>query len=119
MSDKCELTHTCQEELTPDRRLNRPALPRQISWGVERTQLGPRAGRAAPELPVEDDTGAVTLLNKLSRTSRKRWPATAVPTMKLRRESFVLISHLLSAGGRVDRLRAVLPTAAVAQQLPS
>jgi coenzyme F420 hydrogenase subunit beta len=29
--------------------------------------------------PIEDDPGAVTLLNKLSRTSRKRWPATAVP----------------------------------------
>jgi coenzyme F420 hydrogenase subunit beta len=29
--------------------------------------------------PIEDDPGAVTLLNKLSRSSRKRWPATAVP----------------------------------------
>jgi coenzyme F420 hydrogenase subunit beta len=29
--------------------------------------------------PIEDDPGAVTLLNKLSRISRKRWPATAVP----------------------------------------
>ena len=29
--------------------------------------------------PIEDDPGAVTLLNKLSRVSRKRWPATAVP----------------------------------------
>jgi coenzyme F420 hydrogenase subunit beta len=29
--------------------------------------------------PIEDDPGAVTLLNKLSRASRKRWPATAVP----------------------------------------
>jgi coenzyme F420 hydrogenase subunit beta len=28
--------------------------------------------------PIEDDPGAVTLLNKLSRISRKRWPATAV-----------------------------------------
>jgi coenzyme F420 hydrogenase subunit beta len=29
--------------------------------------------------PIEDDPGAVVLLNKLSRASRKRWPATAVP----------------------------------------
>ena len=29
--------------------------------------------------PIEDDPGAVTFLNKLSRVSRKRWPATAVP----------------------------------------
>jgi coenzyme F420 hydrogenase subunit beta len=29
--------------------------------------------------PIDDDPGAVTLLNKLSRASRKRWPATAVP----------------------------------------
>jgi len=29
--------------------------------------------------PIEDDPGAVALLNKLSRASRKRWPATAVP----------------------------------------
>ena len=29
--------------------------------------------------PIEDDPGAVTLLHKLSRVSRKRWPATAVP----------------------------------------
>ncbi len=29
--------------------------------------------------PIEDDPGAVTLLNRLSRVSRKRWPATAVP----------------------------------------
>jgi coenzyme F420 hydrogenase subunit beta len=29
--------------------------------------------------PIEDDPGAVTLLHKLSRISRKRWPATAVP----------------------------------------
>jgi coenzyme F420 hydrogenase subunit beta len=29
--------------------------------------------------PIEDDPGAVALLNKLSRVSRKRWPATAVP----------------------------------------
>ena len=29
--------------------------------------------------PIEDDPGAVTLLRKLSRVSRKRWPATAVP----------------------------------------
>jgi coenzyme F420 hydrogenase subunit beta len=30
--------------------------------------------------PIEDDPGAVALLDKLSRVSRKRWPATAVPT---------------------------------------
>jgi coenzyme F420 hydrogenase subunit beta len=29
--------------------------------------------------PGDDDPGAITLLRKLSRTSRKRWPATAVP----------------------------------------
>jgi hypothetical protein len=29
--------------------------------------------------PIEDDPGAVSLLHKLSRVSRKRWPATAVP----------------------------------------
>jgi len=29
--------------------------------------------------PIEDDPGALTLLHKLSRNSRKRWPATAVP----------------------------------------
>ena len=29
--------------------------------------------------PIEDDPGAVELLNRLSRVSRKRWPATAVP----------------------------------------
>ena len=29
--------------------------------------------------PVDDDPGAVALLRKLSRVSRKRWPATAVP----------------------------------------
>ncbi len=29
--------------------------------------------------PIEDDPGAVTLLNRLSRVSRKRWPSTAVP----------------------------------------
>jgi coenzyme F420 hydrogenase subunit beta len=29
--------------------------------------------------PIEDDPGAVALLNKLSRVSRRRWPETAVP----------------------------------------
>ena len=29
--------------------------------------------------PIDDDPGAVSLLHKLSRVSRKRWPATAVP----------------------------------------
>ncbi len=29
--------------------------------------------------PAEDDPGAVTLLDRLSKVSRKRWPATAVP----------------------------------------
>jgi coenzyme F420 hydrogenase subunit beta len=29
--------------------------------------------------PVDDDPGAVALLRRLSRSSRKRWPATAVP----------------------------------------
>ena len=28
---------------------------------------------------IEEDPGAVALLNRLSRVSRKRWPATAVP----------------------------------------
>jgi hypothetical protein len=44
--EKCELTHTWQEKLTPGRRLNRPALPREIFWRVERSQVGSRAGRA-------------------------------------------------------------------------
>jgi coenzyme F420 hydrogenase subunit beta len=30
--------------------------------------------------PADDDPGAVALLRRLSRVSRKRWPATAVPT---------------------------------------
>jgi coenzyme F420 hydrogenase subunit beta len=29
--------------------------------------------------PIDDDPGAVTLLHKLSRVSRRRWPASAVP----------------------------------------
>ncbi|HUC03789.1 MAG TPA: Coenzyme F420 hydrogenase/dehydrogenase, beta subunit C-terminal domain, partial [Acidimicrobiales bacterium] len=29
--------------------------------------------------PSTDDPGAVALMNKLSRVSRRRWPATAVP----------------------------------------
>jgi coenzyme F420 hydrogenase subunit beta len=29
--------------------------------------------------PIHDDPGALTLLNRLSRVSRRRWPATAVP----------------------------------------
>jgi coenzyme F420 hydrogenase subunit beta len=29
--------------------------------------------------PIDEDPGAVTLLRRLSRVSRKRWPATAVP----------------------------------------
>lgn len=29
--------------------------------------------------PIDDDPGAVSLLRKLSRVSRKRWPSTAVP----------------------------------------
>ena len=29
--------------------------------------------------PIEDDPGAVELLHRLSKVSRKRWPATAVP----------------------------------------
>ena len=29
--------------------------------------------------PATEDPGAVALLNRLSRVSRKRWPATAVP----------------------------------------
>jgi coenzyme F420 hydrogenase subunit beta len=36
-------------------------------------------GGAVEVRPVEDDPGAVTLLRKLSRVSRRRWPATAVP----------------------------------------
>jgi coenzyme F420 hydrogenase subunit beta len=30
--------------------------------------------------PADDDPGAVALMHKLSRASRRRWPATAVPT---------------------------------------
>jgi hypothetical protein len=37
------------------------------------------AGGAIETRPIEDDPGAVTLLHKLSRVSRRRWPATAVP----------------------------------------
>jgi len=50
-----------------------------------RTELGEQlfedmeAGGVIETRPIEDDPGAVTLLNKLSRVSRKRWPATAVP----------------------------------------
>ena len=29
--------------------------------------------------PVDDDPGAVALLDRLSRVSRRRWPETAVP----------------------------------------
>lgn len=38
------------------------------------------AGGAVEVRPVDDDPGAVALLRRLSRTSRRRWPATAVPT---------------------------------------
>ena len=37
------------------------------------------AAGAIETRPSEDDPGAVTLMDKLSRVSRKRWPATAVP----------------------------------------
>ena len=37
------------------------------------------AAGAVETRPIEDDPGAVALLHKLSRVSRKRWPATAVP----------------------------------------
>lgn len=37
------------------------------------------AGGAVEVRPADDDPGAVTLLRKLSRVSRRRWPATAVP----------------------------------------
>ena len=60
--------------------------------GLRRLDAHPLADRKGEELfndmeaagvietrPIEDDPGAVTLLNKLSRVSRKRWPATAVP----------------------------------------
>jgi coenzyme F420 hydrogenase subunit beta len=33
--------------------------------------------------PGDDDPGAITLLRKLSRVSRNRWPDTAVPAPKL------------------------------------
>ncbi len=36
-------------------------------------------GGAVEVRPAEEDPGAVTLLRKLSRISRRRWPATAVP----------------------------------------
>ncbi|MGH3743939.1 MAG: Coenzyme F420 hydrogenase/dehydrogenase, beta subunit C-terminal domain, partial [Mycobacteriales bacterium] len=36
-------------------------------------------GGAAEIRPVDEDPGAVALLRRLSRVSRKRWPATAVP----------------------------------------
>ena len=37
------------------------------------------AADAVEVRPVDDDPGAVALLRKLSRVSRRRWPATAVP----------------------------------------
>jgi coenzyme F420 hydrogenase subunit beta len=37
------------------------------------------AGGVIETRPIEDDPGAVTLMNRLSKVSRKRWPATAVP----------------------------------------
>jgi coenzyme F420 hydrogenase subunit beta len=37
------------------------------------------AGKAVEVRPADDDPGAVTLLRKLSRASRRRWPSTAVP----------------------------------------
>ncbi len=37
------------------------------------------AAGALEARPVDDDPGAVALLRKLSRVSRRRWPATAVP----------------------------------------
>ncbi len=37
------------------------------------------AGGAVEVRPADDDPGAVALLHKLSRVSRRRWPATAVP----------------------------------------
>ncbi len=36
-------------------------------------------GGAIETRPADDDPGAVTLLRKLSRVSRRRWPVTAVP----------------------------------------
>jgi len=36
-------------------------------------------GGAVEVRPIDDDPGAVALLRKLSRVSRRRWPATAVP----------------------------------------
>jgi len=37
------------------------------------------AAGAVETMPIDQDPGAVTLLRKLSRVSRRRWPATAVP----------------------------------------
>lgn len=37
------------------------------------------AGKAVEVRPADDDPGAVALLRKLSRVSRRRWPPTAVP----------------------------------------
>ncbi len=37
------------------------------------------AGGVVEVRPIEDDPGAVELLHRLSRVSRRRWPATAVP----------------------------------------
>lgn len=46
-----------------------------------RQLLADMVGGGAVEIrPADDDPGAVELMRKLSRTSRRRWPATAVPT---------------------------------------
>ena len=37
------------------------------------------AADAVEVRPADDDPGAIALLRRLSRVSRKRWPATAVP----------------------------------------
>ena len=58
--------------------------------------------------PIEDDPGAVTLLNKLSRVSRKRWPATAVPMPGRLPAATPRLEHRPMSGPEPDAFAALL-----------